>query len=206
MSMLRSTIRHHRPSQGAAAQPWARLALSLLPVLCFAGCRPRELGPNDIEKAAMAALQDEYEPQEQKLDDKGRVIKLKLDGPHVDDAALEQVASFKYLRELSLARATVTDAGLLKLQPLKRLESLGLTETRVTDKGLLYLQKMPSLRNLWVTEGRGVTAAGIESLKKALPGLTVYVPNRQPPPSKEPSKEKEKEKEDENSKSGDKSK
>jgi len=153
--------------------------LALAVLFPGAGCRGTT-GVNEQERAALGILQEEYEPQEHQVDDKGRVIKLKLEGTHVDDAALEQVRNFKVLRDLSLARASVTDAGLAKVQGLKRLEALGLTDTRVTDKGLAMLQKMPSLRYVWVTEGRGGSPTGVEALKKALPGVSVYVMNSGP--------------------------
>ena len=78
------------------------------------------------------------------------------------------------LRRLSLFGASVSDVGLAKLHQSK-LEALGLGGTAVTDKGLARLEKMPSLRWLWVSRSDKVTSKGLESLQKALPGLTVYL-------------------------------
>lgn len=136
--------------------------------------------PNkDVEVAALEAL-EVYEPKHE-LDERGRVVKLKLDGAHVDDVALDEAAKFATLKDLSLAGASVTDFGLAKLKVLKRLEALGLTDTRISDEGMKTLATMPSLRWVWVTENSRLTSVGIEKLKRELPGINVYVMNRPKP-------------------------
>ncbi|CAN0092939.1 unnamed protein product, partial [Phaeothamnion confervicola] len=62
-----------------------------------------------------------YQPQA-KSDDLGRVVELKLDGPQVDDLALDHVAGLSELKVLSLYGSSVTDDGLEKLKGASKLE------------------------------------------------------------------------------------
>lgn len=155
------------------------IVVAIAGVVLAVKARTRQrLAAGDPEAKAVEALKAEYDPQELELDEKGHVVKLKLEGGHVDDPALDLVGNFKWLRSLSLHKATVTDIGLAKLKDLKRLEALGITNTRITDSGLALLHKMPSLKYLWVCETSELTPQGIAALKQALPGLNVYVMNR----------------------------
>jgi hypothetical protein len=126
------------------------------------------------ERQVLSLLEKNYDAKHE-LDEKSRVIRLELEGPHVNDEALDEAVKLKALRELSLAQSSVSDAGIRKLLELKRLDHLGITGTLVTDQGLLHLQKMTSLRHVWVNENERLTKQGIGALKKALPGLTVHV-------------------------------
>src|SRR5207245_3363223 len=110
-------------------------------------------------------------------DDKLRVVQLDLEGRHVTDDALEEVIKLKYLKHLSLRDSSISDAGLSKLRALKRLEGLGITDTLATDQGLKHLEKMPSLRYVWVCETERLTKQGVASLRRALPGINVYIMN-----------------------------
>ncbi len=148
---------------------------AFLSSIVLAGC---SRGPalSAEEKQALAALAD-YEPIHE-VDDKQRVVQLKLEGKFVTDEALDEARKLRHLRGLSLHNSSVTDVGVAKLKELKRLETLGLVDTSVTDKGLSHLEKMPTLRHVWVNESEKLTAGGIESLKRALPGVGVHVMNR----------------------------
>ena len=131
--------------------------------------------PSDDEQTVLKNL-ELYEAKFT-LNDKSRVERVELEGGHVTDEALDEIVKLKFLKELSLARSSVTDAGMLKLRELKRLNHLGITETRVSDVGLKHLESMPSLRYVWVCENDRLTKQGIGSLKRALPGINVYVMN-----------------------------
>ncbi len=78
-----------------------------------------------------------------------RLSVLVLNGTHVTDTGLEHLKSLASLTELNLAGTQVTDAGLAHLKGLRRLTTLNVVRTQVTD-------------------------AGAQSLKQALPGLTIY--------------------------------
>ena len=159
--------------------------LMLLPTLLLStGCtgRPAEV---DSEKEALKILASDYDAKVEEFDDKGRVVHLKLEGPQVTDAAVDQLVHFKMLKHVSLRDASVTDAAMQKLRENKRLSALGITGTRVTDKGLKSLVQVASLRYMWVLTNDRLTAAGVDSLKKALPGLSIYVMNKKKTPPKE---------------------
>jgi hypothetical protein len=141
-------------------------------VLYFAFRVPQPASADEM--LVLKTLEKNYDAKHQ-LDEKSRVVRLELEGPHVDDEALDEVIKLKYLKELSLATSSISDAGIQRLRELKRLDHLGITGTLVTDRGLHHLQKMPSLRHLWVNENERLTTQGIATLKKALPGLAVHV-------------------------------
>jgi hypothetical protein len=155
--------------------PWRWLVVALFLQSVAAGCA-RPPGMSEGEKAVLQQLADHDAQHE--IDEKFRVTKLALEGRHVTDAELEEIAKLPYLRKLSLQKTSVTDAGLLKVCELKRLENLGITDTLVTDRGLTYLEKMVSLQNVWVTQNKRLTVQGIEALRRALPRLNVHVMNR----------------------------
>jgi hypothetical protein len=159
-----------------------RLLLVLL-TLTATGCTRRP-AMVDEEKETLELLVAAYDAKVE-YDEKGRVERLQLEGPHVDDAAVDQLAHFKMLKRVSLRNSSVTDAAMPKLRDNKRLNNLGITGTRVTDKGLKSLVEVPSLRQMWVTTSGQLTHAGVDALKKALPGLTIHVMNEKKAPPKE---------------------
>jgi hypothetical protein len=147
------------------------------------GCtgRPAEV---DSEKEALNILTSEFDAAVLESDDKGRVVHLKLEGPQVTDAAIDQLVHFKMLKHVSLRDASVTDAAMQKLRENKRLSALGITGTRVTDKGLKSLTEVASLRYVWVLVNDRLTETGVDGLKKSLPGVTIYVMNKKKPAPK----------------------
>jgi hypothetical protein len=134
--------------------------------------------PTDVseEAEALKYLAD-YDGKVVATDEKGRVIKFDLEGSHVDDLAIDKIATLHMLRHLSLRDASVSDDAMQKLQANKRLAALGITGTRVTDQGLKNLAGIPSLRFVWVTTNEKLTKAGAAALRKALPGINVYIMN-----------------------------
>lgn len=133
-------------------------------------------GLSDNEGAVIKRLEDAFEAK-YKVDESNRVQRVELEGPHVTDEALKDVAKLKFVKELSLARSSVTDIGLEQLREMKRLHGLGITDTVVSDRGLKQLEKIPTLKYLWLCEGAGLTKEGIAAFKKVAPGVTVYVMN-----------------------------
>ncbi len=158
-----------RPAGSASWLPClVALGLSLL----LFGCgRGPELSATD--QAAIEALKPYSAVY--KLDNNGRVIDLKLEGRHVRPQALNEVRTLTELRQLSLYGASLTDDCLARIKGLSRLEGLGLGDTPISDQALAHLERMPSLRCLWLSKKGKVTAERVEQLKKALPGLTVYL-------------------------------
>jgi len=99
---------------------------------------------------------------------------LRLDGTHVTDAGLAHLNGLTDLRELYLSSCVqVTDAGLTHLKGLTNLRLLMLGHTRVTDAGLENLKGLTRLRRLNLVS-TGVTDAGVQALKKALPGVETW--------------------------------
>jgi hypothetical protein len=145
-------------------------------VLCLWAQSRRGPSPSEADKRVLSNLaiyKARYE-----VDDRGRVVRLILEGKQVTDQALDEVHALPHLNRLSLHNSSITDAGLLKLRVLKRLHSLGVTNTQVTDRGLAYLQQKPCLRHVWVSLNDKLTLRGIASLQRALPALKIHVVNR----------------------------
>jgi hypothetical protein len=158
--------------------PWVLLALAVFIMLfvepvTFYFLFQAPPPPAIPDEEAVLKKLEIYDPVSE-LDDKSRVVKLRLEKRFVNDETLDEVVKLKYVSELSLANSAVTDAGIRKLRELKRLDSLGITDTQVTDDGLKLLESMPALRYVWVTENLRLTQKGIESLRGAVPGITVY--------------------------------
>jgi hypothetical protein len=72
---------------------------------------------------------------------------------------------------IDLAGTRADDEALALLRVAERLESLRLTRTAVTDKGLAHLHGLTKLRRVYL--GKGVTDAGADALRKAVPGVEV---------------------------------
>jgi Leucine Rich repeat len=94
-------------------------------------------------------------------------------GGSITDKGLEDLAGLTALETLDLRATQITDAGLSKLQSLPKLQTLELGNTAVTDQGLRALQAFRSLRRINLLNCKGVTAAGLAELKKALPNCQV---------------------------------
>jgi WD40 repeat protein len=88
----------------------------------------------------------------------------------LSDADLAALAGVSSLRELRLPVLAATDAGLAQLHRLKHLQVLTLDASGFTARGLGELRGLHELRELHVS---GVTDAGIDALRKALPHTTI---------------------------------
>jgi len=69
----------------------------------------------------------------------------------------------------------LTDDDLAHLVGLTSLETLHLEDRQITDEGLKPLEKLSNLKQLHLTYGPGVTPAGVERLKQALPRTQVFL-------------------------------
>ena len=85
------------------------------------------------------------------------------------DAVLARVAKLDHVTALSLGGSRqLTDEGLLHLANMPQLQHLNLDEYpggRLTDRGLEVLRHLPSLRAFDMTWQRGITDAGVASLR-----------------------------------------
>jgi len=123
---------------------------------------------------------------------------LNLSNTQITDEGLKRLTGLTKLKFLYLFNTGISDAGMLSLVELPRLEVLCLDRTRITDVGLKTLEELPRLEKLHVHSlapvtdaglesltkhsrlfelrigGPGLTEAGVERLKAALPNCEVY--------------------------------
>lgn len=98
-----------------------------------------------------------------------RLERLQLGGTEVSGAGLRHLTGLKWIR---LDATPLNDEGLRHLQVITGLEQLYLCDTAVSDAGLGHLTSLKRLREL-ILDGTRVTAAGLSSLKKALPSTAI---------------------------------
>ena len=90
------------------------------------------------------------------------------------DNEIRDIAVVNYLpelRQLDLSGNSIESFA--PLANLKALESLKLSNCGLGDADLKILASMSSLRSLDITDNEGLTANGVDELKKALPGCEV---------------------------------
>jgi hypothetical protein len=118
-----------------------------------------------------------FELRDAQMKPVGRLTALKslnLSTTKLGDKALEHLAPLRQLRDLDVMQTRVTDEGLKQVAGLPNLERLRADITEISDTGLQHLLACPKLRCLSVNGCfGGVTAAGVEALRRARPGLTV---------------------------------
>jgi hypothetical protein len=128
--------------------------------------------PLSSDAQVLQAL-EAYEPT-YRLDEDGRVTKLRIIWRDVPDDVAAQIGKLTELIGVDLVGTTIGDSGLAQLKDLQKLRSMGLGNTNVTDAGLVELAKLRSLERVWMSKNR-VTPEAVESLKELHPGLTVYL-------------------------------
>ena len=101
-----------------SAVAWIGLSIALALV---GGCTKSD--PFPAETAALKALIDDYKLKWHLLDQDGRVIDIRLEGPRYDDQAIALAGTFQQLEGISIARSSITDDGLEKLPVLKTVQS-----------------------------------------------------------------------------------
>ena len=129
-----------------------------VPVLDLSGERPDGSGASSIPPECLKRLKNR----------KSMVLTLL----RVDNDSLEQLALFPGLSRLTLFFDEFTDANMPALAKLK-LKELVITNATISDTGLLHLATMNSLKNLQISRTPRVTAAGLDTLRKKLPGLQI---------------------------------
>src|SRR5262249_55590252 len=101
-----------------------------------------------------------------------RLRALDLFGTEVGDDGLAHLAGLTELRALYLESTRVGDAGVAHLRKLTRLERLALSGTRVSDACLTHLTSLAALKAVDLSY-TAVTPAGVDQLRRALPGAEV---------------------------------
>lgn len=90
----------------------------------------------------------------------------------ISGAGLVHLRSLPRLAELELSGTDVGDQQIGVLTQFTALRAISLNDTPLTDDGLAALASCKTLTTIDLS-GTRVTAAGVESLRKALPGCTV---------------------------------
>jgi hypothetical protein len=139
---------------------------------CRGGAAPSGPEPELTPDQQVLITLDGYDPM-YKLDENGRVIRLRLIWRRLPPSVLAEVAKLTELRGLDLAFSTVDDDGLAQLKTLQKVWSLGLSGTPITERGLAHLEKLQSLQWVWVPK-KAASAEALEKLKEARPDLNVY--------------------------------
>jgi Leucine-rich repeat (LRR) protein len=91
----------------------------------------------------------------------------------VTDLGIDPIGTLHELRELNLSGTQISARGLEKLSRLAKLEKLDLHGAkRIGDDAIAHLKALPRLR--WVDlKDTGVTSAGSETLRSAMPQCTI---------------------------------
>lgn len=107
----------------------------------------------------------------------GRLTWLGLDGTRITDQGIAALQELGSLEALSLGSTRVTDAGLAQLEKLPSLRGLGLSDLNITDAGLKHLASIEKLKQvqIWGMKKTKVTQAGLDELKRALPGVQLDI-------------------------------
>ena len=95
------------------------------------------------------------------------IVGVRLSGPEVTDAEIENLEGLTELRSLILANTQVTDAGLKYLEGLTQIRQLSFYNTPITGVGLEILGGLPQLDSLYFNQA-AVTDDGLKHIR----GLT----------------------------------
>ncbi|HET6246950.1 MAG TPA: c-type cytochrome domain-containing protein [Tepidisphaeraceae bacterium] len=108
-----------------------------------------------------------------------QIYDLNLANTKVTDSGLAALEGMKNLHRLHLEKTAITDAGLTHLKNLTALEYLNLYSTAVTDGGMNDLIGLKALKNIYLWQSK-VTDSGADTLKKAIPAVTVDLGWKEP--------------------------
>jgi hypothetical protein len=89
------------------------------------------------------------------------------------DADLAGLCELRGLETLLFVQPRLTDDGLRSVAELRQLRRLVLVKADVSDAGLRHLEALGRLEQLDLRGCPNVTEAGVERLRKALPGCTI---------------------------------
>jgi len=93
------------------------------------------------------------------------------------DADLAKVRDLPNLQYLNLSNLPIGDAGIQNLAQLPRLREIYLDRTKIGDESCKHLARFSTLVEIRM-EDTAVTAAGVDALRKALPGAKVHSSSR----------------------------
>lgn len=153
---------HPERSRALSAEAPSRTDALVPLVRRLSGLRNVNLGGSDVTDAGLAHLEGMT-----------GLTTLYVDSSKVTDAGLARLRGLTGLEDLFAGDTRVGDAGLAHLRTLTRLRMVFLNNTRVTDAGLTHLAGLPALRQVDL-RGSMVTAEGVQALRQALPGATVF--------------------------------
>jgi Leucine-rich repeat (LRR) protein len=107
------------------------------------------------------------------LSDCKTVEKVIMSRMPVAPLTVADIGTLTNLRSLEIRDAQLTDADLAKLAPLTGLRELDISGNNCTDAGLKYLHGMTQLADANLGNNE-MSAAELNSLKKRIPGATIY--------------------------------
>ncbi len=108
--------------------------------------------------------------------------RLELDDTALHGHGLLHLQALPHLRELSLGCPHLTELFLVELSGLKKLERLSLAKSNVSNESVPLLTRITQLQELNLSDTK-VTASGVSSLKKALPGCRIVATTADRPSS-----------------------
>jgi len=98
---------------------------------------------------------------------------IEISGVQFTSQHMGWVLELKALTRVSLVKCGINDAALAQLKGLERLSFLDVTGNKeITDAGVEHFSDMKALGALTAVE-TGITEAGVEKLKEALPNCMV---------------------------------
>jgi hypothetical protein len=92
---------------------------------------------------------------------------LRLHRGAITDEGLKTIANLPNLEELHLRESPITNAGAKTLTRFAALKIVNLPQSRIGDEGLKSLAQIVDLMMLRLGSDQGLSAAGLENLKKA---------------------------------------
>ncbi len=146
--------------------------------LWYYGLKPRPDEPGldftgmpQLQKLGMADLRDE---------DMAGLRNCKnlkwLQGSHLSNAGVAQLADFHLMERLTLSGNEITDDGLKHLAGMNRLNWLTI-EGRITDAGLRHLEDKKSIERLTIKSTEQLSSGALQRLFNELPNLRGFTIN-----------------------------
>lgn len=113
-------------------------------------------------------------------EDLGQLVELVPDIEEIEcsqtrltDDGVARLADLPNLRKLTLTNTKITNSALGHLSRCPKLADLNLVQTAIDDAALDLLATMTTLRKLGLS-GTEVSIEGVERLRQALPGVTIF--------------------------------
>ena len=120
------------------------LAICLLTALAAAG----EETLLEVAERSPIFLSDGTTINRIERDERGEVVRLRLDQMHLSAAQYAAIGNLPHLRQLNLYKANVSSDDLQFLSRLDKLESLNLSGTEITNDAIKEIVKLPELRTV----------------------------------------------------------